>query len=36
MFVRTDAEMWQAIARTFERNTGTFERRAALCSCQGL
>jgi hypothetical protein len=24
-FVRTDAEMWQAVARAFECNLGTFE-----------
>jgi hypothetical protein len=36
MFVHTDAETWQAIAPTFERNTGNFELRAALRLCQGL
>jgi hypothetical protein len=36
MFIRTDAEMWQAVARAFERNTGMFDRRAALRLCQGL
>jgi hypothetical protein len=30
MFVRTDAEMWQAVAHAFERNAGTFDLRAAL------
>jgi hypothetical protein len=28
--------MWQAVAPTFERNSGTFDRRAALRLCQGL
>jgi hypothetical protein len=36
MFVRTDAKMWQAIAGTFEPNSGTFERRTTLRSCQGI
>jgi hypothetical protein len=35
MFVRTDAEMLQAVARAFERNVYTFDRRAALRLCQG-
>jgi hypothetical protein len=34
MFVRT-AEMWQAVAPMFERNSGTFDRGAALRLCQG-
>jgi hypothetical protein len=33
-FVRT-AEMWQAVAPTFERNASTFDCRAALRLCQG-
>jgi hypothetical protein len=31
-----EAEMWQVVARAFERNIGTFDRRAALRLCQGL